>query len=215
MDNYELIAEEQRQLLLDIRKLLKNNKRLVEKQIDQYEPPKDNLVVSGKVEVNTQKEVEVSNLKELKDSFELMTKNVEEAIKQNKPVSEMIVSNIADAVAKTVSVDNLDKVTDKLDGIIEAVSKRDKPVVNVSKQEIKLPTSPKDPISVRLSDGKSFYSAITSLAGALQSFPLVTSTQTGGLALAVANSDGSPISGGSSTPSSTYDSGVYGTATYA
>ena len=203
MTNEELYFEEQRQLLIGLNeKLDKNIERqdkqleliekqieLVNAQIDKYVAPKDEVKVLGKVEVNTETEVEVSNLDE-------QTEKIIQAVNAIKPLSQIEVKNIKDAIAKTVSIDNLQEVENELTLIREAIEAQD---FNVNVEKQKLPNTPKDYLSVRLTDGKQFYNAVTQLTNAIGQLPLVRSDETGQLVMAIANADGSLITGGTGT----------------
>lgn len=158
----ELYLEEQRELLITLGKGIGDLRDGIQKQIEIYKAPLENVEVSGSVEVNTEKEVEVTNLEVLDESLASLGTTLEKAIKDNsyKPLDEVSVSNIKDAVPKELSVNNLSDLA-KYFTSLETAIKNNQPILNVTKQEIKFPTSAKEAIPVRLSDGKSFYNAIT------------------------------------------------------
>lgn len=195
MNNQELYNEEQRQILLDLKKAVDNQAKIIEKQneliqkqLDTYVAPKDNIEVKGKLEVNTEKEVAITNLDE-------HTQKVVEAVLSTiqTPVDKVTVKNIKDAVAKSIKVSNLEGVENKLVDLKTAIEKQE--AINIVQKEVKMPNTASDYVSVRLTDGKSFYNAITKLATAIQQLPLVISQETGNYVVAVANADGSMISG--------------------
>ena len=167
-DDYELYFEEQRQILLDTKKEIKDLVTLIEHLDESYVAPKDEVKVSGKLEVNTEKQIEVTNLGELNKAFIDGLKELEgkvtKAIKENKPeaVKNVAISNIKDAKADKVAITNLDELKKELQDLkkdfIASVEQLDLNV-NIEKQEF--PTQANKPIAVRLSDGKSFYNAIT------------------------------------------------------
>lgn len=165
MDNLELYQEEQRQSLLDISKGIVDLNKLVNSQLEIYKAPSDKVEVSGKIEVNTEKQVEVENLESIKDWLEDLGSVVKGAIKDNsyQPVSEVTVKNLKDAKPDTVKINNLQDIKKYFDSLARAIEDN-QPVVNITKQDIKFPRSPKDAIPVRLSDGKSFYEAMASIA---------------------------------------------------
>lgn len=202
MDDLSLYLEEQRMILKELQTSIILLNQLVQKQVEAYKPPVENVTVKGAVSVNTQKDVEVNNLDIVTDSIDTMKQQVTEAIKANKPVDKIEVSNIEDAISKEVSVRNLKNIETKLDTLDETLKNKDMSV-HVTKQDVVLPKNAKDAIAVRLSDGKKFYEAIAGFTAAAQTLPFVISTETGKYVLAVANADGTPISGGSTTPTDT------------
>ena len=172
--------------------------------------------VKGSVEIsNPTEEVEVSNLDILQESFSELGDQLKEAIENSKvePVTELSVKNIKDAKTDAVKITNLKELAKSFEEIKKAIEALNLEV-NVEKQDVNFPNGAKKYVSVRLTDGKAFYKAMGGLSQALHSLPTVVSTVTGELVLAVANADGSAISGGAAV-SSVYDTGVYGTATYA
>lgn len=195
MDNIELYLEEQRKLLLELTTMISALTMLTKKQIEMYKPPVEDVTIKGAVSVNTQKDVEVNNLDIVTEKLDDISSDITEAIKENKPTNEVVVSNIKDAINKEVEVRNLNNIENKLDTLNKTVADKDLSV-QVTKEDIKLPRNAKDAIAVRLSDGKKFYEAIAGFTAAAQTLPFVISTETGKYVLAVANADGTPISGG-------------------
>ena len=154
MTDNELYQEENRNILLEIRDALKG-----------FTAPtiqlKDSVKFDGELKVNTQKSVEVTNIHEFIDSVSKLADTIETAIKNNsyKPEKNITVDNIKDAQPTELKVNNLKELS-KYFTTLEKAIKDNQPIVNVTKQSIVFPTSANNPISVRLSDGKSFYNSI-------------------------------------------------------
>lgn len=191
--NLELYLEEQRSALIDLNKGIADLSTKLDAQIESYVPPTDEVKVSGSVEVNTQREVEVENLESIKEWLVELGHTVSEAVKSNsyKPVDEVTVKNIDSAITEAVEITNLDSIKTYFDSVAEAV-KNNQPIVNVTKQEIKFPSSARDAIPVRLSDGKSFYNAITqAFSGGVSTAGLATSAKQDEIVTAIENIGGS------------------------
>jgi sulfur carrier protein ThiS len=165
--NQELYQEEQRQLLLDLNKGMSLLSVKLQEQIDAYEVPVKSLEVSGKVQVNTEKTIEVSNLTELQEAINSLETTLSTVIVENsyKPVDKVSVSNIKEAMPKDLAITNLAELKKYFDTIGEAI-KANQPIIEVQKQNVIFPTSAGQPVSVRLSDGKSFYKAVAAIASA-------------------------------------------------
>lgn len=165
--NQELYQEEQRQLLLDLNKGVSILSVKLQEQIDAYEVPAKSLEVSGQVQVNTEKTIEVSNLTELQEAIKNLETTLSTAIVENsyKPVDKVSVSNIKEAMPKDLAITNLKDLEKYFDNISETI-KANQPVIEVQKQNLVFPTSAGQPVSVRLSDGKSFYKAVAAIASA-------------------------------------------------
>ena len=163
-----LYLEEQRIELMSLNKGIDQLSNLVQKQIDNYQPPVSDVKVEGNVKVNTEKAVEVTNLEELQKWLGNLGETVTEAIETNKPeqVTEITVKNIADAQQPDIKVTNFKELSKFFDQLNENIANLPQPYVNVEKQDVVFPTTANAPISVRLSDGKSFYNAITAYADA-------------------------------------------------
>ena len=163
-----LYLEEQRTELMSLNKGIDQLSGLVQKQIDTYQPPVSDVKVEGNVKVNTEKAVEVTNLEELQKWLGNLGETVTEAIETNKPeqVTEITVKNIADAQQPDIKVTNFKELSKFFDQLNDNIANLPQPYVNVEKQDVVFPTSANAPISVRLSDGKSFYNAITAYADA-------------------------------------------------
>jgi len=168
MDQRELglYLEEQRVELINLNKGIAQLSQLVQKQIDDYQPPVSDVKVKGSVQVNTEKSVEVTNLQELQKWLGTLGQNVTEAIETNKPeaVTEITVKNIQDAKQPDIKVTNFKELAKFFDELNNNIANLPQPYVNVEKQDVVFPTAANKPISVRLSDGKSFYNAMTALA---------------------------------------------------
>lgn len=178
MNDINLQLEEQRRLFVDIHDTLKDIK-VVLKNIDPViEPPVNEINVSW------DKPVEVSNIDLLENKIDNLGKALTEAIEKNKFEQEpVVVKNILDAVTKEVSIKNINDLKKYFDDL-EQVIIENKPNIKIDKQDIVWPSSPTKPIPVRLSDGKSFYKAVTqALSGGSIPSALIRNTG-GGQALA-------------------------------
>ncbi len=165
MDNLELYQEEQRQALIDMNKGIVELSKKVQQQIDAYEVVK-NVEVTGRVEVNTEKEIAVSNLEDLQGSIESLEGTLSKAIKDNsyKPLEAVTVKNIKDALPTELKITNLADIKQYFNDLEQSI-KNNQPIVNVAKQDIVFPTDPKKPIPVRITDGKKFIDALTVAVG--------------------------------------------------
>lgn len=169
MDNQSLYNEEQRQILLDTQKSIDTLVDKTTQLLESYVEPKDEVKVSGKLEVNTEKQIEVTNLETLREYFNEMSEQIQKSIETNShaPLKEITIKNITDARSKEVKVSNIQELSDYIQPLVQAIVDKDM-TVNVQRQDLSLPTNPKNPLPVRLSDGKSFYNAITqAMSGAL------------------------------------------------
>lgn len=156
----QLYYEENRQNLIALNKEIVNLQKAVLEQTKTYVPPKDEMVVSGKVEVNTQKTVEVNNLELIKDWLNELGDTVKSAIDSQVPVTELTIKNIGDAKQKEVKITNLPDFAKSFAELKKSIVDN-QPIINVTKQEVVFPINANKAIPVRLSDGKSFYNAIT------------------------------------------------------
>lgn len=193
MTNQELYNEEQRQLMIEVRDGLYKMAEALEMFTAKYEQPKEEVSIKGQVEVNTQDSVKVENLKDI--NFKEEAKEITEAIKNSK-VKSVTVENIKDAIPKEIKVTNQKNYDKDLKNIVQAIQDQR---LEVTTKETKFPDSPRNYVSVRLTDGKAFYNALTTVGQAIANIPLVRSTVTGEFSVAVANADGSAIEGGTST----------------
>lgn len=191
----ELAFEEQRQKLMDLASSLNGVKTAIDELASSQPEPVTDVNVKGEVKVSNQPEtLAVSNLDALKDYFDTLASDISSAIKENAPNDTIKIAN----PVETVKVSNLTKLENRIDRLAKAIE--DTEPVHVERQDVSFPNTAKDYVSVRLTDGKSFYKTMNQVATALQKLPLVISTETGEYALAVANADGTPIEGGTSSP---------------
>lgn len=155
MENTELHLEEQRQILLDINKGIKEFKKVLQGQIDITVNQPDEMTV------NTEKSVEVTNLEQMKEWVDDLGVVVTKAIEDNsyKPVNEVSIKNVKDILPSKLTISNLSDIKTYFSEVTRAIEKN-QPIVNITKQDIVFPRSAKDAIPVRLSDGKGFYNAI-------------------------------------------------------
>lgn len=156
MTNQELYQEENRQLLKSIASGIDEFKKVLQGQIDITVNQPD------KITVNTEKSVEVTNLEQMKEWVDSLGTVVTKAIEDNsyKPISEVSIKNTKDILPSKLTISNLSDIKEYFSDITRAI-KDNQPIVNITKQNIVFPRSPKDAIPVRLSDGKGFYNAIT------------------------------------------------------
>lgn len=165
--DFELHAEETHKKLVEVDiKLQDLDKRLSGVLKMEMENLPAEVPVTGSVTVNTEKAVEVTNLKVIHDAVKLLADETRKAIADTykAPPEAVTVKNIAEAKADTVKVNNMvefsNGVIKALDPIIAQIANIE-PVVKVEAQNIVWPSAAKDAIPVRLSDGKSFYQAVS------------------------------------------------------
>ena len=174
-----LYAEENRQTLIEINKGIKNLYIIINTQISNYKAPSDKMNVIGEVKVNTEKSVEISNLQslsnDLKEFSQLVTQQTETivaGIPQN-----VSINNLDDIKLESIKVSNINDIKEYFVILGKQIADN-RPIVEVTQKELKLSTSPKDPIAVRLSDGKSFYNAIaTAMSGGISTAGLATTAK--------------------------------------
>jgi len=163
----------------------------------------DKLEVSGTVKVNTEKEVAITNIEDFTSGLDALGDKLYTIIKESshKPLDSVTIKNIEQAIAKEIKVSNLSELTRELQAVKQAILDSDKqPIVNVEKQEVVFPTDPKKPMAVRLSDGKSFYTAMTAaVSSGINTQNLATTAKQDEIIAAIAS-----ISGGSSSPLAVY-----------
>lgn len=161
--DYELYQEELRTELINLNESVKELREITQKQLETYVPPKDEVEVKGEIIVNTEKEVAVTNLEAIQGYLGEFSDKITEAIEKSvpEPLKSLTIENINDAKADVVKISNLDDLRSEFERITKAINELPAPIVNVAKQDIVFPKSPSEAIPVRLSDGKSFYNAIT------------------------------------------------------
>lgn len=177
----ELYHEEQRQKLIDLGDAIDALKGVLSTTLSvNVENPVEKVAVEGELTVNTEKAVEITNIAEFTKGVDALSKAVVEAIKESRvtPPDVITVKNIGDAKADTVKVNNIvefsNGVIKALEPIIAEIAKIE-PTVVVEQKELTLPTNPKNPIAVRLSDGKGWINQLIHgvASGVAETDPLV------------------------------------------
>lgn len=176
----ELYFEEQRNLLIGLGKSVDKLIDVFAGKVSIEYKQAESQKVTGKVEVeNPVTEMKVTNNAEITEALKGFAETVAAAIRESKtdPVTEVSVKNVKDAAVDEVTVKNIKDLTEYFDKVADAIVKG-RPVVKIEKQEISWPTDPRNPIAVRLSDGRSFYRAIaTAMAGGVSTAGLATNAK--------------------------------------
>lgn len=166
----DLIWREQREYFQRVIDSNADLKEAIDKLIDKTVPFSDKVEV-----VNQPDSMKIENMDDFREETDVLKQAIVDAIIEHayRGQDSIRVSNPVEAV----SVKNLKDVptnTKELKAIQKALESLDLNVV-VEKQNVEFPTSPNKPMSVRLSDGKSFYRAtFTSISNAMQEVdPLV------------------------------------------
>lgn len=159
----ELYQEEQRKALIELRDSIRELAESIVGKIEVTAVMPKEMKVTGEVDVNTEKSVEISNLdvflSGLKQTEEVVTKALELA--KPKDQQEVVIKNIAQLIAKEVKITNIGELKASFDSLKQAIEDN-QAVVNVTEKAIVWPRGAKEAIPVRLSDGKSFYNAVVS-----------------------------------------------------
>lgn len=161
----ELYNEEQVALLKGLQSDIAGLKDVLTGKIAINVTNPDEVKVSGKVEVNTEKEVSITNMDEFVTGLDKLAQNLELTLKKLTPTDTVTVKNIQDAIAKELRVSNLGDLKDDLQAIKQAIIDN-QAIVNVTEKALSWPQLAKDAIPVRLSDGKQFYKAVMSAIAA-------------------------------------------------
>lgn len=164
MDDTDLYQEENLSVTKDIRDSLKGASiiTLAPKMPDEIKAAITNEVKAKLIgDVNVSADSLEPLSKEITSELEIVANQIVKAIQEAKPdlVHEVTVKNISEAQNKSVHIDNLSSLESLIDNLVQKVIDNP-PVVNVQKQEVKLPNTAKDYVSVRLTDGKQFYEAL-------------------------------------------------------
>lgn len=161
MDDQSLYNEEFREQLITLNKNIVDLTTRIDTQIKSYVAPKEEVSVSGKVEVNTEKAVEITNLETLSSALKEFSTDITKAINKNAPekVESVSIKNAKDIRVEEVSLKQYKDFEKLFTSFVKTIIEN-KPIVNVEKQDIQWPKGAKNAIPVQLSDGKSFYRAI-------------------------------------------------------
>ena len=163
----ELYQEETVQNLKDINKRLEGSAIIPIPKM----PTKMKTEVINEITANVINKIEIDEKpfeelsKKLQNQLELVTAGIVKAVVDNakEPAKEVTVKNITDAKNKEVVVTNLKELQTEIKNLAREIV-NSQPIVNVEKQNVVFPQNANNPISVRLSDGKSFYNAVAALA---------------------------------------------------
>ena len=178
--DFELHAEETHKKLVEVDQKLQQLDSLLSGVLKVQVESAPTQQVSGEITVNTEKEVTIANIEEVHKAVKLLADETRKTITETykEPPDNITVKNIAEAKADTVKVNNIvefsNGVIKALEPIIAQVAKIE-PTVVVEQKEITLPTNPKNPIAVRLSDGKSWINQLIQgvASGVAETDPLV------------------------------------------
>lgn len=154
--NLELYLEEQRANTLQLQELVKQLHDVIASQ---------ETLKHVDVTVDNQPEPLTNNdFQELKFWLDDFASQLTDSIKANshKPEKSIKVDNLKEIKTEAVKITNLEDIKSYFTSLKTAIE-NNQPIVNVQKQDVVFPTNPKNPISVRLSDGKQFYKAIESI----------------------------------------------------
>lgn len=165
----DLQFEELRQIQLDQKQFAESASNKLAELLDKYQAPPETQKVEGELTVNTEKSVDINNLSEMKAYFDTLAEVLTKSIKENshEPLKDISVNNFPEP-PKSLDIKNASDITRP---IIEAFQELEvQPIVNVEKQDLTLPYNAKNPLAVRLSDGKSFYNAISQAVAGMASY---------------------------------------------
>ena len=163
----ELYNEENRQLLIEIKQGIGSLEQSLRKAIENIPKPHKAVEVTGKVDVNTQKDVAVTNFEVVADALNSISEQITKAIENNahKPLEAVKVTNLKDAKLETLKISNFNELESYFSKLYAQIADNIQPVINLEKQEVVFPRLAKDAIPVRLSDGKKFYEAVSYAVG--------------------------------------------------
>ena len=163
----ELYHEEEIQNLKAINKHLKGSAIIPIPELP--EEIKANIVNKISAEITNKINIDEKPFEALSADFktelELATTQIVKAVIDSvkEPLSEISVKNIKEAQAKSVTISNFNELKNHITDLTKVIL-ANQPEINIEKQTIDLPSSARNPIAVRLSDGKAFYNAIATLA---------------------------------------------------
>ncbi len=178
--DFELHDEETHKKLVEVDQKLQQLDSLLSGVLKVQVESAPTQQVTGEITVNTEKEVTIANIEEVHKAVKLLTDETRKTITDTykAPLETVTVKNIAEAKTDTVKVNNIvefsNGVIKALEPIIAQVAKIE-PTVVVEQKEFTLPTNPKNPIAVRLSDGKGWINQLIQgvASGVAETDPLV------------------------------------------
>ena len=187
----ELYNEEQRQILLD-------TKEAISELVKAFNELKEATTqVKGEVEITNQREsVDLSNIDDLLAGLTAQADTITKAIEKNahKPLEKVKISNPVKEITilnpvSDISLKDLPALKKQFSELKEAI-KDAQAIVNVTKEDVKFPNTAKDYVSVRLTNGKQFYEAISKALASFNTNGLATNEKLDQVISAV-NSSGS------------------------
>lgn len=162
----QLQFEENRALLNSIHKEISELVSVFSNKIAVNVKMPEEQTIKGTVHVENQPDsISISNIELIREWLnELGNKLLELKAEKPEVIKSLIVSNIAEAKTEKVAISNLSELKSFFVDLEKSFA-QNQPIVNVQKQIVEFPTSANKPISVRLSDGKSFYNSIATAFG--------------------------------------------------
>ena len=163
MNDMELYQEENLKVLKEVSEYLKGAQviSMAPRMPEKMKAEIINRVTAelvGEIKVDKSSIAFISD--EINKQLEIIASSIANAIRESQPevLAEIKVNNLSEAKTEEVTVKNLRGIEDKISDLTKAVIDN-KPYINVEKQDITFPRAAKDYISVRLTDGQSYYDA--------------------------------------------------------
>jgi hypothetical protein len=164
VNDQELHNEETLQTQKDIKKALEGSAIIPLPKL----PEKFKAEITNQIEAKVLGEIEVNDKpftalsKDLQQQIAGLVTHITKTIVDNThaPLEAITVKNIKDAKADEVMIKNIGDFSTEVSRLVKAVIDN-KPVINLETKEVKMPNTARDYVSVRLTNGKQFYEAIT------------------------------------------------------